>query len=142
MHTGEHVEGDGEVIRMVASNLLGNAHDYAPPGSTVECRFERHAGSWRLVVQNDAPEMRAEDIGRMGQPFWRRERARADGRHSGLGLALSKALAEKVGMELSFVLADGVLHASLNGPQAGTTANVASAMRANGSASVESGGGA
>lgn len=110
---GEIVEGDSDVLRIVVSNLLGNAFYYAPRRSAVECRLERGAGGWKLVVENEAADLRPADLRFLSEPFWRKDRARTDRNRSGLGLALSSALAEKSGMELSFELEDGVFRAVL-----------------------------
>ncbi len=116
---GERVEADGDVLRIVVSNLLSNALTYAPPRGAVECRLERSRGvggadgSWRLVVQNDALDLTPEDLRTLSEPFWRKDRARADRDRSGLGLALSRALAERCGLELSFELDDRSFRAIL-----------------------------
>ncbi len=115
---GEVVEGDREVLRIVVSNLLGNALHYAAPASTVACRFERSALGWRLVVENRTDELEPADLRSLSEPFWRKERARSDRNRSGLGLALSCALAEKSGLALGFELEDGTFRALLAAPGA------------------------
>ena len=110
---GELVEGDREVLRIVVSNLLGNALHYASPGSRVECRFERSASDWLVVIANQTEELEPADLRSLSQPFWRKDRARTDRERSGLGLALSRALADKAGLELSFELEDGTFRAIL-----------------------------
>lgn len=107
------VEGERDVLLIVVSNLLSNALYYSPRGGTVECRLERPEGGWRLVVENGAPDLRPEELGVLSQPFWRKDRARTDGNRTGLGLALSRALAEKKGMELRFELEGGIFRALL-----------------------------
>jgi len=109
----ERVEGDEDVLRIVVSNLLSNALYYSPPGGSVECRCERTPEGWRLEVENPAPELLPEDLRALAEPFWRKDRARADRNRSGLGLALSRALADRTGMELLFALEDGRFRAIL-----------------------------
>ncbi len=101
---GDTVEGDREVLRIVVSNLLANAVYYSPQSGVVDCRLDRSKNRWSLLVQNDAGDLQAQDLPTLIEPFWRKDRARADRDRSGLGLALSHALAEKAGMELSFEL--------------------------------------
>jgi signal transduction histidine kinase len=101
---GVLVEGDREVLRIVLSNLLGNALRYASPASSVACRVERARATWRLVIENQTDELQPEDLRSLSAPFWRKDRARADREHSGLGLALSRALADKAGLALAFEL--------------------------------------
>ena len=101
---GERVESDREVLRIILSNLLGNALRYAAPASTVACRCERSESGWRLVIENQTDELQPADLRSLSEPFWRKDHARADREHSGLGLALSRALADKAGLALAFEL--------------------------------------
>ncbi len=109
------VEGDREVLRIVVSNLLSNALYYSPMRGTVTCRLEPRADGWRFLVENDAHDLRQEDLPALSEPFWRKDRARTDRDRSGLGLALSRALAEKTGMQLAFELEAGIFRATLHG---------------------------
>jgi len=109
------VECDPEVLRIVVSNLMSNALHHADRGSAIECRFARDGAGWSLVVDNAAVELRAEDLEALAQPFWRKDRARADRGHAGLGLALSHALAERTGLRLAFALEAGRFRAVLRG---------------------------
>jgi signal transduction histidine kinase len=108
-------EGDREALRIVVSNLLSNALHYSPPREGVACLIESSAAGWRVVVENASTELRPEDFQALSEPFWRKDRARADRNHSGLGLALSRALAEKTGLRLVFELEDGTFRAILSG---------------------------
>jgi two-component system, OmpR family, heavy metal sensor histidine kinase CusS len=110
-----HVQGDADALRIVVSNLLSNALVYSPRGTGVVCELERAEGAWRFLVENESPDLRPEDLRHLSEPFWRKDRARADRDRSGLGLALSKALAERAGMELTFELRDGKFRAVLAG---------------------------
>jgi signal transduction histidine kinase len=107
------VEGDREAVRIVISNLLSNALYYGPPGGTVECRLELSGAGWRFCVENEAPDLRPEDLAALTDPFWRKDRARTDRSRAGLGLALSRALAERSGMALDFELQQGTFRAIL-----------------------------
>jgi signal transduction histidine kinase len=109
------VEGDREVLRIVASNLLGNALYYSPSGGRVQCRLERAPDGWRFLVENASSELQPADLGALAEPFWRKDGARVDRDRSGLGLALSRALAEKTGMRLTFELDAGRFRAILAG---------------------------
>lgn len=112
---GTRVEGDRDVLAIVASNLLTNALRYAPRGTTVDVALEKAPDDgWVLRVENLATDLRPEDLTRLSQPFWRKDPARADRDRSGLGLALSRALAEAAGMGLSFGLEQGRFRATLH----------------------------
>ncbi|MEW6074277.1 MAG: ATP-binding protein [Planctomycetota bacterium] len=118
---GERVHGDPEVLRIVVSNLLSNAVHYSPAGGGVDCRLERGPEGWRFLVENRTDDLRAEDLAALSEPFWRKDGARVDRDRSGLGLALSRALADEAGMKLSFELDHGTFRAALaDGVAAGT----------------------
>lgn len=107
------VVGDAGVLRIVVSNLLSNACSYSPAGSAVEVCLEIAGRAWRLTVVNRAAGLEPSDLGTLAAPFWRKDRARADRERTGLGLALSTALAAKAGLELEFALEGDVFRASL-----------------------------
>lgn len=102
-----------EAVRIVVSNLVANAVHYSPRGGRVSIRLERDGPRWRLSVSNPAPELTEEDLRAMSQPFWRKDHARSDGAHAGLGLALSSTLAKAARLELNFELEAGELRASV-----------------------------
>lgn len=104
---GLAVRGDRQVISIVVSNLLANALTYAPRDSSVDVVAAGADAGWSLTVANEAPELEPTDLARLDEPFWRKDRARADRNRSGLGLALSRALAEAAGLALDFELAEG-----------------------------------
>ena len=117
---GAAVEGDPEVLSIVVSNLLSNALHYSPRGGVVSCSLDdtaadRVAATWRLVVENRTRDLQPDDLPALAQPFWRKDHARADRDHSGLGLALSRALAEKAELRLEFELEGCTLRALLSG---------------------------
>lgn len=119
IEVGDSVEGDSDVLRLVVSNLLSNALYYSPPRGIVECRLDRSDAGWRLLVENDAVELQPEDLLSMSEPFWRKDRESTDRDRSGLGLGLSRALAEKAGLELHFELDGGRFRAILTSPGGG-----------------------
>jgi signal transduction histidine kinase len=112
---GATVEADADVLCIVVSNLLSNAVYYSPPGGAIECRLEGERGPWRFWVANDAGDLGPEDLRSLSEPFWRKDRARSDRDRSGLGLALSRALAERAGLSLSFEIEAGRFRAIVAG---------------------------
>ncbi|MBL8858350.1 MAG: sensor histidine kinase N-terminal domain-containing protein [Planctomycetes bacterium] len=118
------VAADSDALEIVLSNLVGNAMYHSPRGGSVRCRMEQQADEWKLVIENPAPELNANDLPLLTEPFWRKDHARTDGNRSGLGLTLSEALARASGMQLVFELDSGILRAQLSGgaPEVRTTA--------------------
>jgi two-component system sensor histidine kinase QseC len=115
VEVGDTVEGDRDVLSIVVSNLVSNALYYSRPNGRVVCRLERSNAGWSLVVENEPVDFDPEDLRTLSEPFWRKDRARADPDRSGLGLALSRALAETSGMTLAFELEDDRFRAILSG---------------------------
>jgi signal transduction histidine kinase len=105
----ESIASDPALLDIAFGNLIANALAYAPAGGAV--RIARGAGS--LSVSNAAPDLTQEDLGNMGDRFWRKH-TESPG-HAGLGLALAGAAARVLGMRLEFRLVNGVLTASLHG---------------------------
>lgn len=111
---GARVDGDAEALRIIASNLLGNALYYSPPRGRVACSIDGTPLGWRFMVENDTDNLAARDLGALTEPFWRKDRSRTDRNRSGLGLALSNALAQRIGLQLGFELVGSRLRASLS----------------------------
>ena len=90
-------------------NLLDNAIKYSPPGSAVTVRLESSADGWIQVrVQDQGIGIPAEELPRVGERFYRADRARsrAEG-GSGLGLAIAQALVEAHGGRLDLESEEG-----------------------------------
>jgi signal transduction histidine kinase len=105
-------ETDPTLWKSAAGNLLENAVAYSPPGSRIEVTLTNRA----LSVTNPAPGLTAEDIPQMAHPFWRKDAARSDQTHSGLGLALVDSIARVLGLKFTLALSgDGLLTATLSG---------------------------
>lgn len=83
----------GEVV----NNLLDNAQRYG--GQHIVLRVAGlPGGGAEVVVQDDGPGVRPDELPRLFEPFWRGERAdtRADG-GTGLGLAIAREIVTRLG---------------------------------------------
>ena len=100
---------DVGALERIVSNLARNAIEYAPAGSEVRLALEPTDAGLHLRVSNLAPDLREADIAQLGQRFWRKSAAGGTATHAGLGLALAKALAHKLALELEFQLEHGEL---------------------------------
>jgi two-component system sensor histidine kinase TctE len=83
----------GEVV----NNLLDNAQRYG--GRHIVLRVSGlPGGGAEVVVQDDGPGVKPEELPRLFEPFWRGERAdqRADG-GTGLGLAIAREIVARLG---------------------------------------------
>jgi signal transduction histidine kinase len=83
------VPGD---LEQILDNLLANALDASPAGTTITVNMESVAsGGARIRVVDQGPGMTAEERQRAFDRFWRG--ASSSGGHSGLGLAIVRQLA-------------------------------------------------
>ena len=90
------VLADHQRLKQVLLNLLSNAVKYSPEGSRVklDCRAVARPASIRLSVSDEGPGLTREKIDRLFVPFDRLDAEHSGVPGTGLGLALSKHLAE------------------------------------------------
>jgi signal transduction histidine kinase len=83
-------------LTRVLQNLLANAIRHTPSDGTVRVCARRSEAAIELAVEDSGEGIDPEAVGRVFEPFWRGDAARAsDG--SGLGLALAKRIVESLG---------------------------------------------
>lgn len=83
--------GDAERLAQVVTNLLSNAIDYNHDGGEVRIATTRTNGTTTLSVSNTGPGIADADLPHLFERFHRADKARS-GSHSGLGLAIAKAI--------------------------------------------------
>jgi two-component system sensor histidine kinase KdpD len=76
----------------VLTNLIENAHEWAPSGGVIEVGASPRVGMLEAWVENEGPPIATGDLDRLFDTFWTR-RARG----SGLGLAICKRVVEAHG---------------------------------------------
>jgi two-component system sensor histidine kinase KdpD len=86
----------------VVVNLLENAHKYAPPGTPIDLSAARKGDRLAFRVADRGAGVPPDERERIFQPFYRRPNAEADVGGAGLGLSISRRLAEAQGGSLSF----------------------------------------
>lgn len=92
---------DREKLGVILGNLLSNAATYSPAGTAIACAVRQVDGAIEVTVANPAPHLEESDLPHLFERFWRKDPARTDSRHSGLGLALAHSLALLLGLELT-----------------------------------------
>lgn len=105
---GEYlVRTDPVRVRQILVNLLANAVKFTPPGGRIEMRIERtQEGGISVNVQDEGPGIAEEDLERIFRPF-EQVVGIAKGRGTGLGLPLSRQLAQMLGGSLTTVSTPG-----------------------------------
>ncbi len=89
------VDGDPARLRQLVAILVDNAIRHAPAGSRVDVRVRTDGGDAVLVVEDEGPGIRTEDLPRVFDRFYRA--AGAPGGGTGLGLAIAAWIVERHG---------------------------------------------
>lgn len=87
-----HADGNGELLRIALRNLIDNAVRYSPDGKRVLVTVSRADGHGLVTVRDEGCGLSAEDLGKIGQRFYRVPGNAAPG--SGLGLSIVRRIAE------------------------------------------------
>jgi signal transduction histidine kinase len=101
------IETDPRLLRILMTNFIGNAVEYAPAESTV--KIEVGAEGLLFQCENEAPDLTEEDMAHLFERMWRKDAARTESGHSGLGLSIAKACADCLNLELEASLNKGRL---------------------------------
>jgi signal transduction histidine kinase/CheY-like chemotaxis protein len=99
-----HVWADQQRLRQIVVNLLSNAIKYNGEAGTVSLTCERRDDGRRLrvAVTDTGPGIATEDAEKIFMPFERLGAADTPIEGTGLGLAVSRRLAEAMGAEMGF----------------------------------------
>lgn len=112
------IHTNGTLLDLLFDNLLSNALDHRDPGSPIEIAARPAPAGWRLTWRNRAAALESGDVERLFDRFWRKDEARAGGRHSGLGLALVRTICLALGIGLSAAAEGGIFEIALDIPEA------------------------
>jgi signal transduction histidine kinase len=89
------VKGDSSRLRQLAGILVDNAVRHSPSGGWVTIHVKEMGGQATLVVDDDGPGIRPDDLPHIFDRFWRAADAPEGG--SGLGLAIAAWIVERHG---------------------------------------------
>ena len=104
--------GHRELIGVLLGNLIDNALRYSLPQSPVYLRISNHSEDIRIEVEDEGPGIPEEQIERVFDRFYCRERSRSKQSGGiGLGLSIVKAIADVHGMTVT--LKRGTKHGTL-----------------------------
>ena len=95
------VSGDPVLLGVVLGNLCGNAAEHAAEGSDFCITAERTGSSVAIHFRNRAEALDEKDLAHLFERFWRKDEARSDGTHHGLGLSVAHDFAKLLGGTLA-----------------------------------------
>jgi signal transduction histidine kinase len=98
-------EVDPTLLAVILGNLCGNVVEHSLRGSPVTVQGNRTIDGVSLLFENQTDELTEADLPHLFERFWRKDTARGDGHHHGLGLALAAEFAALLGGKLSARLA-------------------------------------
>jgi signal transduction histidine kinase len=91
------LDADARKLRQALLNIVLNAVEASPRGSTVSVRVQRDCDGARVVVRDDGAGMTPEVLDRIRKPYFTTKEG-----GSGLGLAVARGLVEQHGGALEF----------------------------------------
>lgn len=111
------IQGDQLMLRRAFSNLISNAIRYGQAGSVVSVTITQRDDVERLVIENEAALIPAEQISRLFDRFYRTDssRRRTD-EGAGLGLAITKSIVQAHHGQIQAFSADGKVSFSIQFP--------------------------
>ena len=107
------LDADAALLELAFGNLLVNAIDFAPPGSTLELAVSTTPTTARLTLRDHGPGVPAAAFSQLGRRFFSTARPGSLVKGSGLGLAIARRVAELHGGRLVFEAAEPGLKVSL-----------------------------
>lgn len=107
-HGSGQLQGDRLMLRRALSNLLSNALRHAPADSVVSVNITQQADGSTVQVCNAGSSIPPEQLPRLFDRFYRADPSRAAGESdgAGLGLAITRSIAEVHGGHISVTSAD------------------------------------
>jgi len=95
------IEGDSSLIRQLVMIVLDNAVKFTDPGGQVHVRVSMIDGAPMFSVADTGIGIKAEELGRVFQRFFRGETARSRTEGAGLGLSIASWIAREHDASLS-----------------------------------------
>lgn len=92
------IESNPHLLRIIISNLINNAVEYAPKNSEVflSCKSSHSI----FTIANFAPNLDQNDLSTMFDRLWRKDSSRTGTNHVGLGLSIAHSAATAISLKL------------------------------------------
>lgn len=113
------VRGDPDLLDLILTNLLSNAVQHAPSADRVRCEVWLGQANVQFVIENTNVGLEPGDMPHLTETFWKKDAARTDAVHTGLGLALVSQLARTCGYDFNLELAGDRVRARVGIPTDG-----------------------
>jgi two-component system sensor histidine kinase QseC len=97
---GKKIRSQPALLQSILMNLLDNAVEYTPCGGSVELEVRDQDGRFAIEVTNTVDGLDDADVNRLFERFWRKDPARTNNGHTGLGLPLARTFARALGCQL------------------------------------------
>jgi two-component system sensor histidine kinase QseC len=111
------LRADRDKVAAIVGNLLENAVEHAVAGTPITCELRAAVGrDIVLRMENEAEHLDPEDVSKVFERFWRKDSARGERSHAGLGLALARADADLIGACLDAEIVDSGLAVTFTVP--------------------------
>jgi two-component system, OmpR family, sensor histidine kinase ChvG len=91
------VPGHDSRLGQIIDNLIENARSFSPPGGTVRVTCRRLRNQIEILVDDDGPGVRTDALDKIFERFYTDRPHQGFGQNSGLGLSISKQIAEAHG---------------------------------------------
>jgi two-component system sensor histidine kinase QseC len=101
------VTTDSGMLSSILTNLFSNAVEYCPEGGRFTCSMEQGPEKVRLTMINSNNTLTEEDLPKIFDYLWRKDPARTDGSHIGLGLVLVESFARILDIPIKAELLQG-----------------------------------
>ncbi len=94
-----NIESDRYLLERIIGNLLVNAVAYTPDKGQITISFLPDQNGC-ILITNTIHDLAPEDLEKVFDRFWRKDKSRSDENHSGIGLSIARAFAKQLGLEL------------------------------------------
>jgi two-component system sensor histidine kinase ChvG len=94
---GFQVPGHDSRLGQIIDNLIENARSFSPPNGTVRVTCRRVKTNIEILVDDDVPGVRPDVLDKIFERFYTDRPHQGFGQNSGLGLSISKQIAEAHG---------------------------------------------
>jgi two-component system, OmpR family, sensor histidine kinase ChvG len=91
------IPGHDSRLGQVVDNLIANARSFSPPGGTVRVTCRRSKAQIEILVDDDGPGVQPDAFEKIFERFYTDRPHQGFGQNSGLGLSISKQIAEAHG---------------------------------------------